>query len=73
MTKESYFHATYDMILAPARTLARLKTPMIFLYVSGAGTDGTEKGRTMWAASKAKPKTPSFACLSKPPICSVQA
>ena len=54
MTEEGYFHATYDMTLAAAQTLARLNPSMTFLYVSGAGTDSTEKGRTMWARVKGK-------------------
>ena len=54
MTEESYFHATYDMTLAAGQTLARLNPTMTFLYVSGAGTDSTEKGRTMWARVKGK-------------------
>jgi uncharacterized protein YbjT (DUF2867 family) len=54
MTEESYFHATYDMTLAAGQTLARLNSPMTFLYVSGAGTDSSEKGRTMWARVKGK-------------------
>jgi uncharacterized protein YbjT (DUF2867 family) len=54
MTEEGYFHATYDMTLAAAQTLARLSPSMTFLYVSGAGTDSTEKGRTMWARVKGK-------------------
>jgi uncharacterized protein YbjT (DUF2867 family) len=54
MTEEAYSHATYDMTLAAARTLARLNPAMTFVYVSGAGTDSTEKGRTMWARVKGK-------------------
>lgn len=54
MTDEGYFHATYDMTLAAAQILARLNPSMTFLYVSGAGTDSTEKGRTMWARVKGK-------------------
>jgi uncharacterized protein YbjT (DUF2867 family) len=54
MTEEAYSHATYDMTLAAARTLARLNPAMTFVYVSGAGTDSTEKGRTMWARIKGK-------------------
>jgi len=57
MTEESYFHATYDMTLAAAQTLARLNPPMTFLYISGAGTDSTGKGRTMWARVKGKTET----------------
>jgi uncharacterized protein YbjT (DUF2867 family) len=54
MTEEDYFHATYDLTLAAPKTLARLNPSMTFLYVSGAGTDSTEKGRTMWARVKGK-------------------
>jgi hypothetical protein len=54
MTEEAYSHATYDMTLAAAKTLVRLNPGMTFVYVSGAGTDSTEKGRTMWARVKGK-------------------
>jgi uncharacterized protein YbjT (DUF2867 family) len=54
MTEEAYSHATYDMTLTAAKTLARLNPAMTFVYVSGAGTDSTEKGRTMWARVKGK-------------------
>ena len=43
---------TYDLTLAVARTLARLNPAMTFIYVSGAGTDSTERGRSMWARVK---------------------
>jgi uncharacterized protein YbjT (DUF2867 family) len=54
MTEARYFHATYDLTLAAAQTLARPNPPMTFLYVSGASTDSTEKGRSMWARGKGK-------------------
>jgi uncharacterized protein YbjT (DUF2867 family) len=54
VTQEAYFRATYDMTLAAAKTLARLNPAMTFVYISGAGTDSTEKGRTMWARVKGK-------------------
>ena len=37
-----------------AQTLARLNSQMVFCYVSGAGTDSTERGRSMWARVKGK-------------------
>jgi uncharacterized protein YbjT (DUF2867 family) len=37
-----------------ATTLARLNPQMTFVYVSGAGTDSTERGRSMWARVKGK-------------------
>jgi uncharacterized protein YbjT (DUF2867 family) len=52
MTEEDYRRVTYDVTLAAARVLARLNPAMTFLYVSGAGTDSTGKGRSMWARVK---------------------
>jgi len=52
MQESAYRHLTYDLTLAVARTLARLNPAMIFVYVSGAGTDSSEQGRSMWARVK---------------------
>ncbi len=49
-----YTRITYDLTMSAARTLSRLNTGMTFCYVSGAGTDSTEKGRVMWARVKGK-------------------
>jgi hypothetical protein len=54
MTEESYEHITYGFTLAAARTLARLNPNMTFIYVSGAGTDSSERGGSMWARVKGK-------------------
>ena len=54
MTEEKYTRLTYDLTLSVARTLARLDPNMTFLYVSGAGTDSSEKGRSMWARVKGR-------------------
>jgi uncharacterized protein YbjT (DUF2867 family) len=54
MTEEQYQRVTYDITMAAAQTLARLNPGMTFIYVSGAGTDSTERGRTMWARVKGK-------------------
>jgi uncharacterized protein YbjT (DUF2867 family) len=54
MTEESYSRAIFGMTLAAAETLARLNPQMTFLFVSGAGSDGTEKGRVMWARVKGR-------------------
>jgi uncharacterized protein YbjT (DUF2867 family) len=51
-TEEEYRHVTYDITLAAATTLVRLNPQMTFIYVSGSGTDSTERGRTMWARVK---------------------
>jgi uncharacterized protein YbjT (DUF2867 family) len=52
MKEADYRRVTYDLTLAVAQTLARLNPGMTFIYVSGTGTDSTEKGRVMWARVK---------------------
>src|SRR3954447_1846575 len=52
MTEESYRRVTYDITLAAAETLVKLNPGMTFIYVSGGGTDSTERGRSMWARVK---------------------
>jgi uncharacterized protein YbjT (DUF2867 family) len=52
MTEAAYRYVTYDFTLAAAQILARLNPSMTFIYVSGEGTDETEKGRVMWARVK---------------------
>lgn len=52
MKEAAYRHVTYDLTLSVASTLARLNPAMTFLYVSGANTDSTERGRAMWARVK---------------------
>ena len=54
MNEERYRHLTYDITLAAARTLAKLNPQMVFVYVTGRGTDSTEQGRLMWARVKGK-------------------
>jgi len=54
MDEAKYKHLTYDLTLAAATTLAKLNPNMTFVYISGAGTDSTERGRSMWARVKGK-------------------
>lgn len=54
MAEAEYRRVTYDYTLAAARTLARLNPALTFCYVSGQGTDSTEKGWQMWARVKGK-------------------
>jgi len=54
MSEADYTRMTYDLTLASATTLARLNPGMTFIYVSGAGTDSTERGRMMWARVKGR-------------------
>ncbi len=50
----SYTKMTLDFTLALATTIYRLNPQSTFIYVSGAGTDSSEKGRQMWARVKGK-------------------
>jgi uncharacterized protein YbjT (DUF2867 family) len=52
MTEENYRRITFDITLEAARTLVHLNPGMTFLYISGMGTDSSEKGRSMWARVK---------------------
>src|SRR3984893_1925166 len=54
MSEERYRHLTYDITLGAATTLSRLNPGMVFVYVTGQGTDSTEQGRLMWARVKGK-------------------
>jgi uncharacterized protein YbjT (DUF2867 family) len=54
MSEERYRHLTYDITLAAATTLSKLNPGMVFVYVTGQGTDSTEQGRLMWARIKGK-------------------
>jgi uncharacterized protein YbjT (DUF2867 family) len=54
LSEAAYTRTTYDLTLAVAETLARIRPGMTFVYVSGAGTDSTEQGRTMWARVKGR-------------------
>jgi uncharacterized protein YbjT (DUF2867 family) len=54
MKEQDYGRITYDLTMAAAGTLCRLNPQMRFSYVSGAGTDSTERGSSMWARVKGK-------------------
>ncbi|HET6144892.1 MAG TPA: hypothetical protein VFE02_15375 [Candidatus Acidoferrales bacterium] len=54
LAEEQYEKLTYNLTMAAAETLSRLNPGITFIYVSGAGTDSTEKGRVMWARVKGK-------------------
>ena len=52
MSEADYRRVTHDLTLAVARSLLRASPGLTFLYVSGAGTDSSARGRTMWARVK---------------------
>ncbi|MFJ4657124.1 epimerase [Nocardia sp. NPDC088792] len=54
MKEADYRRITYDLTLKVGRVLAAANPEMTFIYVSGQGTDSSEKGRSMWARVKGK-------------------
>ena len=54
MKEADYERVTYGLTLAAAETLSRVNPEMKFIYVSGAGTDSSERGRVMWARVKGR-------------------
>jgi uncharacterized protein YbjT (DUF2867 family) len=54
MKEPEYTRVTYELTMNFAQTVSRLNPDMTFCYVSGAGTDSSEKGRIMWARVKGK-------------------
>ena len=49
-----FYKITYELTMHFATTLSRLNHEMTFCYISGRGTDSSEKGRMMWARVKGK-------------------
>jgi hypothetical protein len=54
MKEEKYYSMTYTLTMHMAEILSKQNPEMTFCYVSGAGTDSTEKGRISWARVKGK-------------------
>ncbi len=54
MKEELFTKLTYDISLNLAKAVLEMNPDAVFTYVSGQGTDSTEKGRTMWASVKGK-------------------
>ncbi|NJN41851.1 MAG: NAD-dependent epimerase/dehydratase family protein [Flammeovirgaceae bacterium] len=54
MSEDKYSELTYSYTLALAKTLIEQNPQMTCTYVSGQGTDSSEKGRSMWARVKGK-------------------
>jgi len=52
--EEDYYRLTYTLTIYFAGILQMLNPDMTFCYVSGKGTDSSEKGKTMWAGIKGK-------------------
>jgi len=54
MKEPDYAHVTYDYTIEAAERFLGASPDSVFTYVSGRGTDSTEKGRTMWARVKGR-------------------
>lgn len=54
MNEADYTRITYNLTMHVASTLSRLNPLMTFCYISGTGTDSTERGSSMWARIKGK-------------------
>jgi uncharacterized protein YbjT (DUF2867 family) len=52
LDEAAYTRITYDYTLAAARAFLAANPAGTFCYISGAGTDSTERGRSMWARIK---------------------
>jgi uncharacterized protein YbjT (DUF2867 family) len=60
MSKPNYYLMTYTLTMHVAQTLSRLNPDLAFCYISGAGTDSSEKGRSNWARVKGKTENDLF-------------
>jgi uncharacterized protein YbjT (DUF2867 family) len=63
LSEKEYHKITYDLTLKAAGTLLKTHHDFTFCYISGAGTDSSERGRMMWARVKGKTEN---AVLSMP-------
>jgi uncharacterized protein YbjT (DUF2867 family) len=61
MSEADYTRVTYDVAIAAAQTLLERNPGLTFVFVSGMGTDSSEKGRTMWARVKGRTENALFA------------
>ncbi|MET0865073.1 MAG: NAD(P)H-binding protein, partial [Nakamurella sp.] len=52
MKEPEYRRITKDITLSAATVLAAAAPQVVFLYISGMGTDSSEHGRVMWARVK---------------------
>ncbi len=54
MDEAKFTKLTYTLTMEFAKNLAEVNPNMTFCYISGAGTDSSERGRIMWARVKGK-------------------
>lgn len=65
MNEEEYRRITYDIAVEAGRVLAKHSPAITFVFVSGQGTDSTEKGASMWARVKGQAENALLARLPK--------
>lgn len=54
LSEAEYARVTHDLTLSVAREILEAGASPVFCYVSGAGTDSTERGPVMWARVKGR-------------------
>ena len=54
MSEADYTRITYGITVAAVRTLVKASPNLTFIFISGEGSDSTEKSRIMWARVKGK-------------------
>ncbi|MDW7690844.1 NAD-dependent epimerase/dehydratase family protein [Flammeovirgaceae bacterium SG7u.111] len=54
ISEERYYKLTYTISEALANAIYNVNPNILFTYVSGAGTDSSEQGNSMWARVKGK-------------------
>lgn len=52
LDESQYRRLTYDLTLSAAQAMAAANKRLTYCYVSGQGTDSSERGRSMWARVK---------------------
>jgi hypothetical protein len=69
MSEEDYRRVSFDLPLGVAKVLERKSPQAVFCFISGAGTDDTGKGSTMWARVKGQAENALSACSLKAVYC----
>lgn len=54
LKEAEYTDITYNLTTHFGKTVAKYNPGLVFCYISGQGTDSTEKGRPMWARLKGR-------------------
>ena len=60
MKEPEYTKFTYELTMHFAETVLKQNPAMQFCYISGSGTDSSEKGKLMWARVKGKTENDLF-------------